>query len=485
MNAKVEGPILRKTTAALYVIMTMIITATGTVFGMRYLEERFPVPADHSEKAGLKKIEQIFHLVLEEYVEPIDEDVLIEGAIEGMLEKLEDPYSVYMNAEQSRHFKETLDSSFEGIGAEISEEDGKIIIIAPFKNSPAERAGLQPYDQIIKVDGEDVTGANIYDVTEKIRGKKGTAVTLEILREGVSHPLELEITRDEIPIETVFSKVMEGEEKPIGYIEITSFSRETGKDFATQLRSLEEKGIEGLIIDVRGNPGGLLSSVHEVAGLLVTNEKPIVQIEHRNGKREQIFSRLKKRKPYPIVVLIDRGSASAAEILAAALHEGEGYPTIGETTFGKGTVQQQIELSDKSQVKLTTYKWLTPDGNWLHKEGLGPEIPVSQAEVFQFHPLSSEEPLYRNMNNEQIEQLQKMLNSLGYRTARTDGYFDDSTEQAIRRFQKNQQLPVTGIYDQKTAQALANVLRYEKQKLENDYQLLMALKYFHYNKEKE
>ena len=182
---------MRKTTAALYVIVTMIITATGTVFGMRYLEERFPVLAEQDENAGLRKVEQIFHLVLEEYVEPVEEDVLIEGAIEGMLEKLGDPYSVYMNAEQSRHFKESLDSSFEGIGAEISEEDGKIIVIAPFKNSPAERAGLQPYDQIIKVDGEEVTGDSVYEVSEKIRGKKGTTVTLEILREGISHPIQL------------------------------------------------------------------------------------------------------------------------------------------------------------------------------------------------------------------------------------------------------------------------------------------------------
>ena len=471
---------MRKTTAAFYVILTMIITATGTVFGMRYLEERIPVLADNPQMAGMEKIEQIYQLILDEYVEPVDGEMLIEGAIEGMLEKLDDPYSVYMNAEQSRHFKETLDSSFEGIGAEIGEEDGKIIVIAPFKNSPAERAGLQPYDQIIKVNGEDVTGENIYEVSERIRGEKGTKVTLEIVREGVSQPIKLEITRDEIPIETVFSTILDYEGKSIGIVEITSFSRQTGKDFATQLRELEEQGIEGLIIDVRGNPGGLLSSVHEVAGLLITKEKPIVQIEYRNGKREQIFSRLKKRKPYPIAVLIDRGSASAAEILAAALYEGEGYPTIGETTFGKGTVQQQIELPDQSQVKLTTYKWLTPDGNWLHKKGLEPKIPVKQAELFQIHPLSTDEPLRRNMNNEEIKQLQNMLNSLGYQTARTDGYFDDSTEQALRRFQKEQGVPETGIYDEKTARSLADVLRYEKQKPENDRQLMMALKYFHY-----
>ncbi len=451
---------------------------------MNYIEERGLVIKESSRhKEHLEKVNQIFHIILNEYVEKVDEEMLIEGAIEGMLEKLEDPYSVYLNAKQSRHFQQSLDSSFQGIGAEISEENGKIIIVAPFKNSPAEKAGIQPFDQILKVDGEDVTGLNIYEVTEKIRGKKGTTVTLEIQREGLSKPLQLEITREEIPIETVFSAVLENGEKQVGYIEITSFSRETGKDFAKHLRALEQEGISGLIIDVRGNPGGLLSSVHEVAGHFVTDKKPIVQIEYRNGKKEQILSKAKEKKPYPIVVLIDRGSASASEILAAALHEGEGYTTIGEKTFGKGTVQQQIELPDRSQVKLTTYKWLTPDGNWLHKKGLEPDIPVTQSELFNLHPLLVGEPLHRNMNNEQIEHAQHTLRSLGYQTARTDGYFDDSTEAALKRFQKDHDLPATGVLDSKTAQTMATVVRQEKQKLENDKQLMMALMYFEYGKD--
>ena len=315
----------------------------------------------------------------------------------------------------------------------------------------------------------------------KIRGKKGTKVTLEIAREGIKEPLTIEVTRDEIPIETVHASTLTEGKREIGYIEITSFSKDTGKDFKKELTALEKKQIDGLIIDVRGNPGGLLSSVSEIAGELVTNGKPMIQIENKQDEREKIYSKLKKRKPYPIVVLTDKGSASASEILAAALKEVEGYPTIGETTFGKGTVQQQLDLGDNSNIKLTMFKWLTPEGNWIHQKGVEPDIYIAQSNLYHLHPLQVEEPLRRDMNNEQIKNAQLILQSLGFETGRTDGYFSEATETAVKLFQQANNLTVTGRIDPKTAMRMEEKVLEEQQKPENDRQLQMALTYFkHY-----
>lgn len=477
---------LKKTYVVWLVILTMFISSIGTYVGIKWFEN------DRTKTSGMKqeqttpiqkdfsKIEKAYDLISEGYIEEVKGTELVEGAVEGMLAKLEDPYSVYMNEEKSNEFNQTLDSSFEGIGAEISEIDGRIIIVSPFKNSPAEKAGLKPNDEIIAVDGQDVKNHDVYDVTTKVRGKKGTKVELQIVRDGMDKPITILVERDEIPIETVYSKKINQEEKNIGYIEITSFARETAADFSEHLRKLEEKKMDALIIDVRGNPGGILQSVQEIAGELVTNTKPMFQVEQKNHGVEQYFSKLKKKKPYPIAVLTNKGSASASEILAGALKEVEGYPTIGETTFGKGTVQQQLELGDKSHIKLTMFKWLTPDGNWIHKKGIKPDIFVVQPELYNVHPLEINQPLSIDMNNEQIKNAQQILESLGFEPGRKDGYFNETTAAAVRTFQEESGLNVTGIIDEKTALALEKRVIEEKEKIKNDRQLQMAIKYFEY-----
>ena len=226
----------------------------------------------------------------------MDGDQLIEGAIQGMVATLKDPYSVYMDKETAKQFSETLDSSFEGIGTEIGMEDGKIIIVSPYKDSPAEKAGLKPKDQIIKVDGESVEGLDLYDTRLKIRGEKGTKVKLEVKRAGISNPITFTIVRSEIPLDTVFSSIKKEAGKSIGYMELTSFSENTAKDFIEQLNKLESEGIEGLVIDVRGNPGGLLSSVQGILGELVTKDQPFMKIAERNGEHTGFLYRFKGSK---------------------------------------------------------------------------------------------------------------------------------------------------------------------------------------------
>ncbi|SEM64781.1 carboxyl-terminal processing protease [Mesobacillus persicus] len=475
---------MKRNWIAIMMTGSLLIGAGGTYAGMQWADSNknnSGVGINQSEPQvisteGLEKVEQAYSLILSNYVEEVEQEKLIEGAIQGMLTTLEDPYSVYMDAETAKQFNETLESSFEGIGAEVSMVDNKIVIVSPFKDSPAEKAGLKPNDQILKVDGESVEGLDLYEATMKIRGEKGTAVELEIQRQGLQEPLKVKVKRDEIPQITVYADMKQQTGENIGYLEITSFSEDTAKEFKSELSKLEDQGLDGLIIDVRGNPGGFLSSVQEILKELVTGEKPIYQIQERNGEKTRYFSSLKKAKEYPITVLTDKGSASASEILAGALKEAGGYPVIGEKTFGKGTVQQAVPMGDGSNIKLTLFKWLTPEGNWIHQNGIEPSVPVEQPSIYHTHPIQAEQPLKKDMNNEQVKNAQEILSGIGYAPGRTDGYFSDQTEMAVKAFQRKRKMDVTGIIDPKTATALEEAAREEMKKEENDAQLQTAVK---------
>ncbi|MGN1399889.1 MAG: S41 family peptidase [Bacillus sp. (in: firmicutes)] len=422
----------------------------------------------------LNKVAQAYDLISKHYIEDTNEEDLLSGAIQGMLTTLDDPYSVYMDKQTSEQFNQSLDSSFEGIGTEIGVDEGKVIIVSPYKDSPAEKAGLKPKDQIISVDEEDVTGMNVQEVSVKIRGEKGTSVNIGIKRPGVEKPLQFKIKRDRIPIETVHADLKENK---IGYIEISSFSEKTSEDFKKQLKEFEKQNISGLIIDVRGNPGGLLSAVEEILVELVPADKPYLQIEKRDGEKSQYHTKLAKKKPYEMAVLINNGSASASEILAGAMKEAGGYALIGEKTFGKGTVQQAVPMDDGSNIKLTLYKWLTPDGNWIHKKGIEPTVKISQPELYRTHPLNIEQSLKQDMANEQVEFAQGMLRSLGYEPGRVDGYFDLKTEVAVKAFQKAMDMKPTGAIGEKTAAKLEEEVLKAIRDEDNDLQLNAAIRY--------
>lgn len=430
---------------------------------------------EQDEQIDFARVEQAYDLISKHYIDETDEERLLSGAIQGMIATLEDPYSVYMDKQTAAQFNQSLDSSFEGIGTEIGSEDKKIIIVSPYKDSPAEKAGLKPKDQIVSVDGENVEGLNVQEVSVRIRGEKGSKVKLEIKRPGVEKTLNFTIERDEIPIETVSSEMKEGS---IGYIEISSFSEKTAKDFKKQLKALEKKEMKGLVIDVRGNPGGLLPSVEEILNELIPNDKPYLQTETRTGEQSEYYSKLKEKKPYNIAVLIDKGSASASEILAAALQEAGGYTLVGEKSFGKGTVQQAVPMNDGSTIKLTISKWLTPKGKWIHKKGIKPNIAIKQPPLFNTQqPLSVEKTLKRDMTSEQIEHAQDMLKSLGYEPGRSDGYYDLKTEIAVKAFQNSTNLKSTGEIDKKTASKLEQQIIKEIKDEENDIQLRTAIRF--------
>ncbi|MBM7573523.1 carboxyl-terminal processing protease [Aquibacillus albus] len=404
----------------------------------------------------MRKVMQAYQTIQDNYLEKVEKNQLIEGAVQGMLDTLDDPYSVYMDKETVEEFNHQIESSFEGIGAEVSMVDDKVTIVAPIKDSPAEEAGLKPNDQILKVDDESIEGLDLFEAVSKIRGEQGSKVVLEISRPGVEEPFDVEIIRDDIPLETVYSETQEIDGKKAGIIEITSFSENTAERFYEELMKLEEEGIEGLVIDVRGNPGGLLPSVEEILKNFITKDQPYVQIEDRNGERSRYFSELEEPKDYPINVLIDEGSASASEILAIALKEAGNAEVVGTTSFGKGTVQQTIPMGDGSTIKLTLFKWLSPEGTWIHEDGVEPTIEVKQPDYFYTNPIQLDEgdTLKINESNDKVKSLQTMLIGLGFNPGRDDGVYSDQTEEAVRQYQKEQALEATGEVDQQTAERI-------------------------------
>ncbi|MGQ7277846.1 S41 family peptidase [Brevibacillus thermoruber] len=424
-----------------------------------------------------KKLLEAFSAIKQEYIENVSTDQLVEGAISGMVGSLKDPYSDYMDPATAEEFNSTLHSTFQGIGTEVTMQNGRVTVVSPFKNSPAEKAGLKPNDQIISVNGESLEGLDLHQAVTKIRGPKGTKAVLKIVRPGVPEPLTIVCIRDDIPIETVTSQIIEKNGVSIGVISLTQFSSDTANHFKEQLADLEKKGIGGLVIDVRGNPGGYLLAVKEIGEVLIPNRGKIVQIEYGSNskEKEEYFSKADAAKPYPIAVLINAGSASASEILASAMRESGGYKLVGEKSFGKGTVQSTMEMADKSQLKLTIAKWLTPKGNWIHEKGIEPDVKVAQPDYFNATQLPTDKVLARDMAGSDVKNLQLILSGLKLSPGRNDGYFDEKTEQAVKRFQASHKLPVTGKVDAATRTALEDSLREEIRKPANDLQLQKAL----------
>lgn len=470
---------------ALLIVVALLIGAGGTYSAVTLLglgqnnqvsaSSKRIIPAQGSPESP--KVAAVHDLIMKDYYKKIDSKTLDNGAIQGMISALNDPFSDYFDPKTTKAFTQSLSSSFQGIGAEVHKVNNHISIVSPIKGSPAEKAGLKPNDVITEINGKSTAGLSLQEAVDKIKGKKGTTVKLGISRPGNPHQLTFSITRGDIPLKTVHSKIIHQDKKTIGYINITQFNENTDKEFNTELANVEKNHINGLIIDVRGDPGGYLQAVEAIASQFITKDKPIVQIEDRTGKRQKFYSSLTKKKPYPIVDMIDGGSASAAEILSAALNESGSYPLVGQKSFGKGTVQQGIQLSDKSELKLTIGKWLTPDGNWIHKKGIQPTVKVSEPDYFYAVPISLKKGQTLSYDHvaSMISSAQKMLKGVGIDPGRTDGYYSKQTVAAVKAFQKKAKLKPTGQIDQTTAAKLQEQALQAVQNPKNDKQLNTAI----------
>jgi carboxyl-terminal processing protease len=435
--------------------LVIFLSAGMTMFALAFGEEKaVTVINDRSE---FSKLYTAYDTLKSSYYEEINQEKLINGAINGMVQALDDPYSTYMDTKEAKSFHESISSSFEGIGAEIQEQDGYIQVVSPIKESPAEKAGLKPSDKILNVDGKSIQGMSATEAVLLIRGKKGTTVTLTIQRPGIDKPMDVSIVRDTIPIETVYGEMLED---GIAKVQITSFSENTTKELIETLKELEEQGMKGMVLDLRQNPGGLLNEAIEIASLFLPENELILQIEDRNGNRQEVMAETKyDQVEVPLVVVIDKGSASASEILAGAFKESGNITLVGEKTFGKGTVQRAQDFQDGSNLKLTTEKWLTPKGNWIHEKGITPDVEALLPEYASLPLINPDSELKLSSSSIEVQTAQKMMQALGYDPGRTDGFFDAQTESAVKSFQTEEGIEATGVITGDTTMKLMERLR--------------------------
>ncbi len=306
------------------------------------------------------------------YYELPSEEDRVRGAINGMIQTLDDPYTGYVEPDVARILREDNTGSFEGIGAYVEEApDGGVFIVRVFEGGPADRAGLRAEDIVIAVDGQDITGNILNESLLLIRGPAGTDVTLTIIREGVEEPFDLTITRARIDIPTIESRMLEGN---IGYVALFEFNSQSSQRLKDAVEALTDQGAKSLIFDLRGNPGGFLDEAVTIADLFLDDGVVLIQRDVDGNVREHTSDSGDLAEDIPLVVLINRGSASASEIVAGAIKERGRGTLIGETSFGKGSVQLLFDLSDGSQLRVTYANWYTPDDNSITGAGIEPDI---------------------------------------------------------------------------------------------------------------
>lgn len=326
----------------------------------------------------------------------IDTQKLVWGAISGMVNALDDPYTVFLPPKENKEFKDDIGGSFQGIGAQLGTKDGKIIIQTPLKGYPAEKMGLKPMDWIMKVDDEDTVGWTLTKAVAKIRGPKGTTVTLSILHEKADKPIDIAITRDEIVVPSVETWIKTPKEikeisgvpsalrfmgmnKRIAYIYLSRFGDLTNEEWlkaVTAIVEAQRSDVAGLVVDLRNNPGGYLDGAVFIASEFIKSGTVVTQTNSDGTKETLSVNRKGQLTTIPMVILVNKGSASAAEIVAGALRDYKRATIVGEASFGKGSVQSPQELKDGAAVHITTGKWLLPNGDWINKKGIMPDVEV-------------------------------------------------------------------------------------------------------------
>lgn len=349
-------------------LLTTLSLALGVALGFAAADDS----KEHKFDA-LKRFSQVLELVERNYVRDVPRKDLFNGAIKGMLQGL-DPHSTFMNPQEYKEMQETTSGEFSGIGIEISQENGQVIVVSPIEDTPAFRAGLQPGDIILSINGQPTQELTLQEVVSRIRGPKGSEVELSILHSDAKSPLTVRIVRDSIPLISVKSRELED-----GYywVRLTRFSERTSQELQETLKAAQQKGLKGILLDLRNNPGGLVDQSVAVADSFL-REGTIVSIRGRDNVPMREY-KAKPKKSFidvPIVVLVNAGSASAAEIVAGALRDQKRAVLLGERTFGKGSVQNIIPLADGSGLKLTVALYYTPAGVSIQAQGIVPDMEV-------------------------------------------------------------------------------------------------------------
>lgn len=349
------------------IIMTSLVVSVST--GIIVYKNYYKIDKTSSNKDYLKELEYAYNNILNSYVEKVDEKELTNAAIKGMYNYLGDPYTSYLDKDSTDNLMDRLKGEYKGIGVEITTNESGTVVMTVFENSPAEEAGIMVGDIITKVKGVDVNGKTTSEVSNMIKSTNDN-VEIEVNRGGITKTLTLKVSTVSI------KSVIKNKYDKTGYLRIETFSNTTYKQFKESLETLEKDGIENLIVDVRNNGGGFLNSAVEIAELFVEKGKPIYGLQTKD-KKEMYKDTTKEKRDYKVIVLINGGSASASEVLAAALKESYGATLLGTKSYGKGTVQDTSELESGGMIKYTTAYWLTPKGVTINEKGLTPDIEVT------------------------------------------------------------------------------------------------------------
>ena len=357
------------------IILVIVSLLVGLSIGLLYTKKTVTHSVDYSEDKYLDEFITNYNYIINNYYEEIDKSTLIDNAISGMMESLDD-YSVYIDEVESNNFSITLNGSYEGIGIQIAkaEENGYMLVTGIFKDTPASEAGIKVGDYIVSIDDKQASDMTSSEFSSIIRESKNSKFKIKVLRD--QEEIALEIVRRPITLTSVSSEKYDIGEKKVGYIYIGIFANNTLSQFEEELLKLENEKIDYLIIDVRGNTGGHLTSVDGILDLFLDKNQIMYQFE-KSGNRTPIYGTGNESKAYEIILIGDESSASASEVLIAGLRENLNCKLFGMKTFGKGTVQELVTLSDGTQYKITTKKWLTPNGNWINEtDGIKPDVEI-------------------------------------------------------------------------------------------------------------
>lgn len=362
----------------LWVVVLLLVTNILTFIGTNYIlvaagDKVVINKGDYNLLKDYSKLFVVRDLLKKEYVDPIDEDKLVEGAVRGMVAGVGDPYTEYMNPEEYSASTAQLEGEYAGIGLTVTLVDGKLTAVSAMEGTPSAKAGIKPYDVIIAIDGKDISNKTLNESVALIKGKEGTEVVLTIVKKGTTKPVEVPMKREKIVLNPVKSEMLEDQ---IGYIRLTTFNQlNAASSFQKALDDLEKKNMNGLIIDLRDNGGGLLQECVKITDSLV-GEGTIVYTIDNKGRKEVIPSD-KNKVDVPIVVLVNGGTASASEILSGAIKDLKAGTLVGTRTFGKGLVQNIIPLkADNSAVKVTIERYYTPSGVCIQGKGIEPDVVV-------------------------------------------------------------------------------------------------------------
>lgn len=389
----------------LLVLGTIALFSTGFVIGHKAAEARSDAYDD------LRAFTRALELIRSNYVEEPSSKELIQGAIRGMISSL-DPHSSYMSERMFKEINMDIKGEFQGVGIQIGIKNQQLTVISPIEDTPADRAGIAAGDKILKINDEWTKDMSIEDAVDRMRGPKNTKVRLLIFREGWDKPKDFTITRDVIKVQSVKSRMLDGD---IGYVKIIQFQGQTSRDVEKALAKLEEKGMKRLVLDMRNNPGGLLDSSVDISSLFLPKDKLVVYIQGRRKDDRKDFLSEGSGTPrtYPVVVLVNTGSASASEIVAGALQDSKRAVIIGTQTFGKGSVQTVFPLDGNTGMRLTTAKYYTPSGRSIQNVGIAPDIEVKLPVVKDAkngeaaHIIVREKDLERHLKNDTVKEPEK------------------------------------------------------------------------------